>query len=95
MYFTPLCPSSLSYHGELEDVSELLVDSERVWLLLPLVGHVVDLPQNTLHQTSWLPHLVLQGILDLSNHVWAKKKWSLNKAKLLAYGWVYIFVFGL
>ena len=49
------------YHGELEHMCELLVDMECVWLLLPVVWHVVNVPQDALHQPSRLPHLVLQG----------------------------------
>lgn len=48
------------YHSELEDMSELCVDLDSVWSLLPVVWHVVDLPKDSLHQALRTPNLVLK-----------------------------------
>ncbi len=48
-----------THHSVLEDLCELIVDHDSVRCLLPVVRHVVDIPQDGLHQLRGTPHLVL------------------------------------
>ena len=58
-YFVMLEKVCAAHQSELKDVSIFSENLNCMWSLFPVIGHVVDLTKNLLHQLGWAPDLVL------------------------------------